>query len=323
MMTAEEDKDPSIERIKQSRNGLRSLIQGQCPEADLLGNFIQKELDGKVRTTIEEHLDVCPMCLLAVQQLIQAEEFEDAEPLAQAVSWQEAEQHMDGKVHAYLQSIQESEAGVASPHRERLNPLQKLISLMNEVLTPSRLAYAGLAASVCIGTIYFYALFSRPDYFELARIQYESIGQTRGQYSQSEELLKGLESLEQGQYENAVRSLSELQKTHPDNYQVNFNLGLAYMLGSEKALLGLPYKFDPEQVRQAVESLTRASGLAEENQFYQEDCFWHLGKAYLMMNETEQAKRQFVKILNLKQPNLMRKAEAKEMLEKIAALESD
>ena len=63
-----------------------------------------------------------------------------------------------------------------------------------------------------------------------------------------------------------------------------------------------------------IKYLEKAFLLSRENQFYQEDCYWFLGKAYLMIEDVDNAKIQFTNILNLDKINLMRKENAREML---------
>lgn len=95
------------------------------------------------------------------------------------------------------------------------------------------------------------------------------------------------------------------------------------MLDARVELLGVPYRFDRKKVRQGIKYLENALSLAGDNAFYQEDCLWYLGKAYLMLGDLEKARQHFEQIVNLPQPNLLRRNDARSMVQKIDELSSN
>ena len=126
--------------------------------------------------------------------------------------------------------------------------------------------------------------------------------------------MEKLQKLCHGKYKKAIEKFDIFLKDNPDNYTTNYYLGLSFLNIAKAGLPGLPFKFDRLKVNKGIKYLEKAFLLSRENQFYQEDCYWFLGKAYLMIEDVDNAKIQFTNILNLDKINLMRKENAREML---------
>lgn len=294
-----------------------------CPPPEFLNRYHNGELSRKEVRAIEGHIDLCPLCLRALESLQKAEETEFKEVVLPE-NWQEIERVIDQDFYSYLESV-------PPPEKQTIEvpAWKKYLNLMwlktqyfwNLLLAPPKWAYAGSLVLLVIVSIYSYAYFSRGEYFHLAQIVPETQRVLRSETTVSTDLTAGLGLFGEGKYGRAITKLKSYLKENPNLYIANYYLGLSYLLNSEIRLPGLPYKYDDFEVGEGIKYLESALRLSEENQFYQEDCLWYLGKAYLMIGEMEKAKEQFSKIVKLSQPNLMRMNEAQEMVLKIDKLE--
>ena len=301
---------------------IRQHIRKSCPESEVLYRYFKKELSDNERNIVAQHVELCPVCLEALQMLEEIEKKEEEMELPE--NWDKLEREIDARIYAYLNGLKTSvpvqESG-AQENRGLLNKsriLQGITFLL--ILKQRRLAYFGMALAFCLAAIYAYAFLNRPDYFGLAQIKAEKIGEVRGEGIESETLRKGMQLFAQGKYKSAAELLSVYLAAHPDHLQANYIMGLTYLLDAKVKLLGVAYHFDSQKVQQGIKYLKNALSLAADNAFYQEDCLWFLGKAYLMLGDMEKARRNFEQIINLSRPNLFRKDEARKMVQKIDEL---
>ena len=144
----------------------------------------------------------------------------------------------------------------------------------------------------------------------------------RGASIESKSLQMGLEHFEQGNYKQAIGLFRAFLESKPNHFLANFYLGLTYLLNSTESMLGLPYRSNAAQIEHGNTYLNVAFIFEGENAFYQEDCLWYLGKAYLMLGKLPLAKQQFEQLINLNQPNLLRKNAARDLVVKIDAYRS-
>lgn len=321
MENANEEND-FIEKFKEQLIDLRTTLVGQCPDSDKLIQYFKDELTSEEKERFEGHFDSCPGCLETLQRWQHSESM-TGEKEALPRNWNEIAARMDAQVYPYLSSIEQPAAADEIRTTEGSGLLGRLRELSNRLVPAPRLAYAGLAVVFCVGFTYGYAFLSRPNYYHLAQIYYQDTGAIRGESFKSEKLQKGLQAFAHGKFGDAITWLNQFLENAPEHYQANFSLGLAYLFESKKALLGLPYSFDAKNVGEGIRYLTRALALSSENPFYREDCLWYLGKAYLMKDDIGGAEQQFERILKLNRPNLMKRDAVKDMLKKIAALESE
>ncbi|MFQ5605982.1 MAG: tetratricopeptide repeat protein [bacterium] len=302
---------------------LRPKSHNECPESEQLLRYFKKELDGEQQRLLEEHIDLCPVCIEVLHRLEDTANIADEE-VELPENWRGIETKLDERVYSHLDSFRESERHHVTEASNHLSLFGKLKAISNDrflqILKTPRLAYAGAVIALCIGFLYGYAFTLRPEYFAIAQIQPEKRSILRSKAIQSESLRKGVEFFYQEKYERAIVDLSAYLEGEPNHYQANYHLGLAYVLDAEIWLLGLPYDFDTSKVRQGISYFEKALSLARDNAFYQEDCFWYLGKAYLMMGDLDKAREQFEQLLQLSQPNLMRKDEARKIVLKINEL---
>ena len=297
---------------------IKSQIQKECPEADVLIRYFKSELGEQKQAEVAQHLEMCPVCMQALQGLAEVEKA--GEEIELPRKWDEIARKMDARVYAYLESLKTPVLTREPDKRKGIRILDKLRNFWGSAdifVLARRLAYLGLALSLGLGVLYAYALLSRPDDFSLAQIAAESRMVVRGEGIKSEMLQLGMQAFAQGKYENAVEHLGRYLTNHPNHFQANYTMGLAYLLDARVELLGVGYRFDSQKVRRGIEYLEKALSLAGDNAFYREDCLWYLGKASLMLGDRQQAQHYFEQIINLPQPNLLRKEAARKIVRKI------
>ncbi|NOY77297.1 MAG: zf-HC2 domain-containing protein [Calditrichaeota bacterium] len=314
-MSQHKDSADAMDRYKKPFRDLKSHIAANCPPAEKLAAYADNELAADEVRALKEHFDLCPVCLNALEQL-QTARNTAPNPEHQVLNRPALEAEMDAKVYSYLNSLAPSKS-VNKAAETGAGVLSRIKTYINKFFLPPASVYAGLAMAVLLVSLYAYAFFSRPVYFPLAHIQFSETGVVRGEGIQSESLKTGWRYFEQSRYAKAVFSLKKFLAGQPNHYQANFLVGLSYLFEARKRLLGLPYRFDLKMVNQGIGYLKKALSLTEGNAFYREDCLWYLGKAYLMLGDVDNARQQFQAILNLPQPNLMRKAAAGKMVLKL------
>ena len=317
MIDPEENDSLFMEKYGKLLGDLKSLVHEACPEAEMLVRYFEKDLGGRERRSIEMHLDWCPVCLDALQNLKKAERTRgSAEALPE--NWNEIETEISQRVNSALRLTRSTPHASAAqmPKRQEL-PFTFGFGWRKsfpQLLRVPQFAYAGVATSLALAVLYAYAYFSRPAYFALAQIEPETSGTVRGEDIASQTLREGLSYFEQGKYQDAIRKLEQHLSARPRHYAANYHLGLAYLMEAKVHMLGLPYDFDSQKIMKGVGHLQQALEEAGENAFYQEDCLWYLGKAYLMLGDWQKAKEYFAQLANLSRPNLLRKDAARKMV---------
>ena len=316
MKPKDQIKNDFSDKFKALLGSIRNNEIDNCPPAELLYRFFNKELSGKEKKIFEDHLDLCPLCFSALEGLKTARETEKDETSI-IENWSKIEKTLNEKFYSSLESIPMSEVETSkAPNRKKSFDVvrTKWSNFLDIFLTPKIMAYAGSVAILLVIVFYSIAYFNRSNYFYLAAIEPEKQTTLRAETTTSSTLTEGLKLFADGKYKIAIEKFDTFLINNPDSYTANFYLGLSFLNISKAGLPGLPYKFDRQKVNKGVKYLEVALSNAGENQFYQEDCYWFLGKAYLMIGEVDNAKIQFNKILNLGKINLMRKEEAREMV---------
>jgi tetratricopeptide (TPR) repeat protein len=316
------DADAFEQAFGQRLAEMRKKSPDDCPTAEVLARYFQDELSRTEREAVEDHIDLCPVCLEAVVQLREAER-QPAKESAQPVDWAEIEKALDRDFYSRLESASgppERRAEIIDRREQRRVSLaEQLRSAWAQLLwRPQGLAYAGVAALLVVASLYTYAYLSRGPYFQLARIEQEHVSPVRAAADAPEDFREGLQLFRDGDYEAAIARLEGYVEAAPSSFPANYYLGLSHLYEAPAGLPAFPYKFDQQHVDQAILYLQKALALAQDNQFYQEDCYWYLGKAYLMKGDLERAREQFRNILTLTRPNLMRKGQAREMILEIS-----
>ena len=289
-----------------------------CPPAGHLFRYFNNELSGKQQRRINDHLNFCPLCNSALESLKTTHDtkIEEKQFLE---NWDDNKNQLDEKFYSSLDSISITASETTTvPYGEKyFKLLRENWHIFSEsFLAPRVLAYAGSVAIFLLIGLYSIAYFNRSDFYYLAEIKTEKQISLRTETVASS-LTEGMNFFDKKNYKKATEKFKSFLKNNPDNYSVNFYMGLCYLGISKSGLPGLAYKYDRSEVKDGIKYLETALSFASENQFYQEDCYWYLGKAYLMIDDIEIAKMQFSKIEKLNKINLMRKNDAQKMLSKL------
>lgn len=296
---------------------IKTDLKSACPDSESLYRYYQGDLNQKMTSAYAAHLDMCPVCLEIVHKLGQADQISDEE-IARTENWSKIEKELDSKIYSYIPSSKSQNKNVVENKKSYSDFLSKLIAKLKDYIPEFPKApgfvYAGATVLLCVVSLYAFAFLNRPLYFNLAQIDTGTNEVLRSSVTSSTEFQNGLQFYYQKKYDQAIEQFNIFITENRDHYQGNYYLGLCYLFIAEKNLLGLAYKFDQENINKGIEYIKRAQNLSLDNLYYQEDCFWFLGKAGLMSGNRDLAKDYFNKIVLLDQPNLARKKMAENML---------
>jgi tetratricopeptide (TPR) repeat protein len=308
--------DESLEGHKNNFAMLLNKDLDRCPEPAKLYSYFKNELALAERTALEAHIDICPACTTALLALIEAEQV-STETAAEPAPWDQIEQELDNRFQRYAKPISRPSAKKAGVSKVGSLFLEKGI-LFLELFSRSRaVAYSGAAIALCIVSIYSYAWLSRPGYFHLVHLEKERTALLRSEPGPSGVLQEGLAWYHQGRYSVAIEKLTIFVQRDTSNYIVYYDLGRSYLFNAKTGLPGFAFKYDKMQVRQGIRHLEKALRLSDGNQFYQEDCYWSLGMAFLMLGDFNASREYFARIQNLTYPNLSRQEEARQIIKQI------
>ena len=286
---------------------LKKDIAKTCPPADIINSYLNGELSIEESKGLEVHIEFCPACLTALEQLKSAAT--DVYELQK--DWAAIEKEIDRKY--YQQSIL---------HEKKIFKIKDEVNSIwqwfyDNVLTPKRFVYAAAIAVVIISFLYGYAHFNRAEYFQFALIEPVKEMRLRTAIGDQSDFMDGKIFFAKGNYRLAAKKFKLYLQKNPDHFEANFYLGLSYLFDAKISLLGYAYKFNKINVESGITYLSKALFLANDNMFFKEDCYWYLAKAYLMKNDNAKAKENLHRILQLPQRNLVRKKMAQELLKKI------
>ena len=110
---------------------------------------------------------------------------------------------------------------------------------------------------------------------------------------------EGLNHYQGGRFKLAREQFMVAIENNPQDYFANYYAALTFLHEAERTLIGVGYEFDPDKVDSGIKYLKNALALAADNEFYQQDCLWFLGKAFLMKGNLEEAQKGFEQILEL------------------------
>jgi len=176
--------------------------------------------------------------------------------------------------------------------------------------------YAIAAIIILAVGLTLYSFWQQPDNYSLARLSGEQELIRLKSSGKNDYFENAITFLQEEDYNSAIRSFQHFLATHPNNYQANYFLGLAHLAAGEKSFLWY-HHFSDEHSRASIQYLEAAQKLAGDNQFYQEDCLWLLGKAWLRLGEKEKAKNAWQEILNLTSPDLVYKDRIRSLIDQI------
>jgi len=312
-MSQHKDNADAMHAYKKQFGDLRKRLAANCPPVEKLMSFADHDLAGDELRALKEHVDLCPVCLEALQQLLSVRNTaQDAEGPTPP-NWPAVEAEMDARVYSYLDAKAPAKAAEAGA-----GILSRMMTYLNKFLLPPVPVYAGLAMVILLVSLYGYAFFKRPATFEVAQIQLPTNTQLRGISEQIDLFQQGLANFHEEHFQRAIENFTGYLQESPNHYLANFYLGVSYLASAKLRLLGLHYQFESRRVEQGIEYLQTALSLAEGNAFYTEDCLWYLGKAYLMLGRVNQAQQHFQRLLALPQPDLTRKSQASQILQQMS-----
>jgi tetratricopeptide (TPR) repeat protein len=289
-----------------------------CPSPDLLAGYFNRELSGGMRRRVEDHMILCHACMKALDALRRAGPVE-IESSESPRNWPLLEKAMDRRFYDRLKKIPAISKKRVSEEwgKSLLESLKETRRKIQVILfRPKSLIVAGSFAAVALVCVYTGAYFSRDRYFLLSRVKQEELPRMRAETTESI-FNEGLRLYEQADYGKAIVRLSAAVDANPDHYAPRYYLGLSFLGGAEVKLPGLPYKFRKSDVKLGIGVLERALVLGGDNVFYQADCHWYLGKAYLMIQEVEKARAHWAQLVELGPSESERVNEARKLLSEI------
>lgn len=171
--------------------------------------------------------------------------------------------------------------------------VQKGLFLFNN-FKAAKYAFASIAAVVVLYLgLFAVSSLTTPDY-KKSFVDDTDLYATRGRTS--ELFQRGLDAIDRKDYDSAIRFLNEdVVKNQNDGsiFYTYFILGITYVDKSERDFLGLFKSFNKEDVKKGIANFEQSIELNNSGKFdnLNLDAHYFIGKSYLMINETESAKK--------------------------------
>jgi tetratricopeptide (TPR) repeat protein len=321
------------ELLRQIANTMQKKL-GPCPEKDALISYHLRELPEAEAENIREHLALCARCVAELKQIVH---FFDVVAEAPVTPTTPDEKRWENLLQALKQETTPNEPLPAlQEFREKswktkkkfsFSPGEFIARRIASLFLKPELGFAILFLSIFIGAGVIGLLrLQRPDYWTNSHyanlVDLKSdLHALRNRGTRSPDNLKtdAIQDLADSSFSSAKSKLLKYAKTDSIDEEVYRLLALTYLLTAKQTFL-IDYGFDKGQVNQAIGHLQHAKGLAKNNVFAQEEILWLLGRAYAMLGDFETARNQYQAILDMKVPGLIRKREAQQALEDLAAL---
>ncbi len=269
----------------------------------------EPDYDGRCLTAIEisavkNHLNECQHCQQKVERLTR--EFQE--------------------INAYLEETEltayslSAKAPESAPAKKSSNFSKKILdTVKNFISLPAPRLYPVAAGTfvVLLVLAWFGPFFRGSDYqyYRLASLEQETYSPvTRSNVSET--FSKGLSTFHAKQYQQAIAELERYIGDNPDGsnlFSAHYIAGIAYLTESKSDFLGRFETYDSGQLEKGIQHLQTAETLSD-NLGLKEDCYWYLGKAYLMQKGGKNAVEMFQKVVDLRG---RRFKEAQEMVREI------
>jgi tetratricopeptide (TPR) repeat protein len=171
--------------------------------------------------------------------------------------------------------------------------VQKGFFLFNN-FKAAKYAFASIAAVVVLYLgLFAVSSITTPDY-KKSFVDDTDLYATRGRTS--ELFQRGLDAIDRKDYDSAIRFLNEdVIKNQNDGsiFYTHFILGITYVDKSESDFLGLFKSFNKEDVKKGIANFEQSIELNNSGKFdnLNLDAHYFIGKSYLMINETDSAKK--------------------------------
>jgi len=330
---------------KISERGLEKLVRQdakvrrselvRCPENSELISYHRRELPRKEAEAVREHLALCPRCIAELKQIIHFLAVAATAPAAPAAP---NEKQWEKLLQALKQEgVEESVAPLSEPSKAEAWKTPgyssfRLKEWVGRLLRPRvvfkpRFVFAILIVMMVSGAgIVGLLRLQRPDYWtnphyaNLVDLK-SDLNALRNRGTRLPDNLKAdaIQDLEDSSFSSARSKLLKHAKTDFNDEEGYRLLALTYLLTAKRTFF-IDYEFDKSQVNQAIVYLQLANELAKNNVFAQEEILWLLGRAYAMLGDFETAAKQYQALLNMTDPSLVKKAEARQALDDLAAL---
>jgi tetratricopeptide (TPR) repeat protein len=311
------ERDEFLEKHQDDFSELLNRNLDQCPAPAELYRYFSKELASTEMAALEAHIDICPACTTALLALLAAEQ-ENTETATMPAQWDQIEQELDNRFHQYVRPTSRQKPAKIDVSKKRSLLINKGMSFLQLISRPRTVAYSGAVIVLLIVSLYSYAWFSRPGYFQLVYLEKERNSVLRSESLQQGVLQEGLALYHNGNYSAAIDKFKAVLQQDPANYIAQYELGRSHLFVARTGLPGFPFRYDQSQVSQGIRHLKEALRLSNGNQFYQEDCYWNLGMAFLMLGDFAASGDYFNRIENLTHPNLSKREKARQMIQDIA-----
>ena len=267
------ESDPEAKKISQAYSQLKiSLKRNDHIDEELMAEYVlyknhlsSERLIVLLSKMVEDHIRKCDPCENLFKEL-NAEYTEVDTFVGKSVS---------------QQTLQEKSA------------VQKGFFLFNN-FKAAKYAFASIAALVVLYLgLFAVSSITTPDY-KKSFADDTDLYTTRGRTS--ELFQRGLDAIDRKDYDSAIRFLNEdVIKNQNDEsiFYTHFILGITYADKAESDFLGLFKSFNKEDVEKGIANFEQSIELNNSGKFdnLKLDAHYFIGKSYLMINETESAKR--------------------------------
>jgi tetratricopeptide (TPR) repeat protein len=275
----------------------------------------EPDYDGRRLTAAEigeirEHLAKCPGCREEVERLRQE----------------------NRSLRTYLENTDLAGLSLAAgkPEPSFLEKIENVLRNVGETIRDkisfSSPAFYPIAAGAIAGLLllFWFGPFFRGDdyqYYRLASLEQEKFSPvTRSNVP--EILSKGLSAFHEQHYQQAIGELERYIAENPGDpnlFSAHYFAGLAYLTESKSDFLGRFEKYDSNRLEKGIQHLQTAEKLTD-NLGLKEDCYWYLGKAYLMQKDGKRATEMFQKVIDLQGRRIR---EAQEIVREIEEVKSE
>ncbi len=114
---------------------------------------------------------------------------------------------------------------------------------------------------------------------------------------------KGLNAIEDGDYDSAVKFLSDDIVQYPDEKSIFYSyyiIGITYLKDAESDFLGLFRSYDKEKVNLAIENLNNSIDKNKSGDYesLKLDSYYYLGRAYLLNDDRNLSRLSFQAVIN-------------------------
>lgn len=252
-------------------------------------DYDRRELSVSQIAEIRSHLKECPRCRQKVERL--RREYRDIEAYLENTD-------LAGLTFAAAEPESSFLEKIAKAVRYAGETIRDKISLSSPTFYPIA---AGMVTGLLL-LLWFGPFFRGNDYqyYRLASLEQETFPPvTRS--NMPEILSKGFSAFQTKDYQQAIGELERFIAENPGDpnlFSAHYFAGLAYLTESKSDFLGRFENYNSIQIENGVQHLKIAESLTD-NLGLKEDCYWYLGKAYLMKKDREKATEMFQKVIDL------------------------